>query len=489
MVSSGIASANVLAVSTDAKTSVKSKTSFKQDFASCLKAETSDHTGIQTENIGNSNEKGLSSLKENGESKNVETAGGSMETMGNNGTETTETVFQTEMDQEPELSEEAVEAANVLFANIIQLICDYTGKNMDEVNSVMQNLGLESTDLLNHESLNNLVTELMGKNDIMELLTDTELSSMIKNLIGEINDLKTRFVDSFNLNPEAVQSMLEEQLQENPEIPEPITSAGDFQKISQWIYPEEMKQTQEYTLQTNDLETSDMEQNENPAIESLETGILSEEKTETSETSEGSTNQNMGSLMNDEKENSENRAETVNGVAGMSDVLENIRNIVTEALPEDNRESVANRIISQIIDNIRLNARPNMTSLEMQLEPESLGKVNISVIAKAGHITAGITTQNEIAKEAIESQLNVLKENLNQQGIKVEAIEVTIASHSFEENLEKGNDSTEKQKEGKSRKTISAEELAEINGEIPDIQDSMEEKVMEQMGATVSYLA
>ncbi len=489
MVSSGIASANVLAVSTNAKTSVKSKTSFKQDFASCLKSEASEHTGIQTEDIGNSNEKGLSSLKENGESKNIETADGSSETMGNNGTETTETVFQTEMDEGPELSEEAIEAANVLFTNIFQLICDYTGKNMDEINSAMQNLGLESTDLLNHDSLNNLITELMGKKNIMELLTDTDLSSMIKNLIGEINDLKHQFVDCFNLDPETVQSILEEQVQENPEIPEPTTSAGDTQQISEWINPEEMKPMQENTLQTNGLETSDMEQNESQAIESLEPGILGEGKAETSETSEGSANQDMSGLMKDEKENSENRAENVNGVAGMSDVLENIRSIVTEALPEDNKESVANRIISQIIDNIRLNARPNMTSLEMQLEPESLGKVNISVIAKAGHITAGITAQNEIAKEAIESQLNVLKENLHQQGIKVEAIEVTIASHSFEENLEKGNDSTEKQKESKSRKTISAEELAEINGDIPDTQDSMEEKVMEQMGATVSYLA
>ena len=58
----------------------------------------------------------------------------------------------------------------------------------------------------------------------------------------------------------------------------------------------------------------------------------------------------------------------------------------------------------------------------------------------------------------------------------------------FEENLEKGGDSAGEQKESKHKKTISAKDLAELNGEISE-DPVNEETVMEQIGATVSYLA
>ena len=50
--------------------------------------------------------------------------------------------------------------------------------------------------------------------------------------------------------------------------------------------------------------------------------------------------------------------------------------------------------------------------LEMSLNPESLGKVNLNITSKDGVMTAQITTQNEVSKEALESQLQILKDNI-----------------------------------------------------------------------------
>ena len=71
---------------------------------------------------------------------------------------------------------------------------------------------------------------------------------------------------------------------------------------------------------------------------------------------------------------------------------------------------ISETVMNQILDSISANVNSEMTSLELQLNPESLGKVNVTVSAKEGILTAQIVAQTEIAKEAIESQISVLKE-------------------------------------------------------------------------------
>ena len=75
----------------------------------------------------------------------------------------------------------------------------------------------------------------------------------------------------------------------------------------------------------------------------------------------------------------------------------------------------------------------------MSLHPASLGNVAVNLVSRNGVLTAEFTTQTDAARAALESQLAVLKENLEQQGVKIEAVEVTVSSHAFEENLEQGN--------------------------------------------------
>ncbi|MCI8668412.1 MAG: hypothetical protein HFI34_02625 [Lachnospiraceae bacterium] len=494
MVSSGIASANGLTAGLNAKVSAKSKSSSSQDFDSFLKTESLEHIDSRVEQSSdNGRKENLDSVTEDASSKEYNTlesteksdlTQGSENDSISGTTEITESVTQTE--EEPEIPEEIIQAMNVLFADILQVIVDFTGKTPEEIAGLMQDLGLEDTDLLSSERLNDLITGLMGKDNVMELLTDPNLSSMIKNLVSEVNDLKNQFTDEFHMRPETVPLRFEEApvLQElsKPELQ---------QSMEENILPSELPDVEEPEMKQNAVLSSDVKESLDSKQE--ETGSLKpdDEVFVRDNRMTEQTNQNPDSALNGEKKESGNNADTDlprNGVVMMSDMLEEIKNIVSESLPEDTGESAAGRIVNQILDDIRMYAKPDMTSLEMQLEPEHLGKVTISIVTKAGHITAQIAAQNEVAKEAIESQLNLLKDNLNHQGIKVEAIEVTIASHGFEENLEKGGDSAGEQKESKSKRTISAKELAEINGEMSEEQTD-EETVMEQIGATVSYLA
>ena len=85
--------------------------------------------------------------------------------------------------------------------------------------------------------------------------------------------------------------------------------------------------------------------------------------------------------------------------------------------------------------------------MEMQLNPENLGKVYVNISSKEGMIHAQLAASNEAVRAALETQVADLRQNLNQAGVKVDAVEVTVASHEFEKNLEQNQESEKQQGE------------------------------------------
>ena len=74
-------------------------------------------------------------------------------------------------------------------------------------------------------------------------------------------------------------------------------------------------------------------------------------------------------------------------------------------LTERNEELVADRadvetaenITKQVVNQVKLTMKNDVTSLQMQLYPEHLGKVSIQVVSKNGVLTAQIAAENEVA--------------------------------------------------------------------------------------------
>ena len=140
-------------------------------------------------------------------------------------------------------------------------------------------------------------------------------------------------------------------------------------------------------------------------------------------------------------------------------------------------------IIRQINDFMKLNISNVETSLEMQLNPASLGKIALNVSVRDGMVTAQLAVENEAVKQALESQMVIVRENMNNQGLKVEAVEVTIASHEFEQNLENGftgerNNNPENPQQGQRR--ILASDLTSMD-ELSQ-EDQLAAKIMVQNG-------
>lgn len=151
-------------------------------------------------------------------------------------------------------------------------------------------------------------------------------------------------------------------------------------------------------------------------------------------------------------------------------------------------------IMNQILDYMKLQLKPGMDQLEMQLHPASLGTVHIQIVSRGGEVTAQFHVQNEAVKAALESQISTLQENLREQGVKVEAVSVTVESHGFESNLWQGQERGDNASADSGKKTprrINLNEL-DVNGmseEEASEEDLLAAKMMEANGNTVDYTA
>ena len=150
--------------------------------------------------------------------------------------------------------------------------------------------------------------------------------------------------------------------------------------------------------------------------------------------------------------------------------------------------------MDQIMNYMKIQLKPGMDQLEMQLHPENLGTVHIQLVSKGGEITAQFHVQNEAVKAALESQISTLQETLKDQGVKVEAVQVSVESHGFESNLWQGQgreENTFSQNNRKAPRRINLNEL-DVNGlteEEVSEEDLLAAKMMEANGNTVDYTA
>lgn len=153
----------------------------------------------------------------------------------------------------------------------------------------------------------------------------------------------------------------------------------------------------------------------------------------------------------------------------------------------------AQDIMRQVLEYMKLQVKPEESSIEMQLHPANLGTLQIHVAARGGVLTANFIAQNEAVKAALESQMVQLRESFEEQGVKVEAIEVTVQTHQFEQNLEQGRgrqpqETTEGKRPRARRLSIHSMEDEQLAEEL-ESEDRLAVEMMAANGGTVDFTA
>ena len=67
---------------------------------------------------------------------------------------------------------------------------------------------------------------------------------------------------------------------------------------------------------------------------------------------------------------------------------------LTEDLSMRVGEKQATQIVRQVVEQIQMQTKQSVTSMEMQLYPEHLGKVYVQIVSRDGSITAQITAES-----------------------------------------------------------------------------------------------
>lgn len=273
------------------------------------------------------------------------------------------------------------------------------GVTDEQIDEALAALSITLMDLLNEDVMPQFVTLVTGNESTLDLLTDNtlsqglfELENFAAQMSMELNDAPQQIVvDEMDIPQELLQETVKKEVSEET-VEEPFTMESSNEENLQ---TENTEKTPQVTV-TDNRTTAGREQT------SPDSGRQEHQGNE----------HNANILLNN-----------LNNAVG--NVME-----VAQAQGVDNYTAVS--IVNQIVDAARVTLNDQVSTMELMLNPENLGKVSLSVSLKEGVVTAQIVAENQTAREAIESQIVMLKEQLNSQGLKVEAVEVTIASHSFE---------------------------------------------------------
>ncbi|GFH89457.1 hypothetical protein IMSAGC002_00702 [Lachnospiraceae bacterium] len=365
---------------------------------------------------------------------------------------------------------------------LVEKVAEELGVTEEEVIAAMEALGLTMTDLLNVDNMTQLVLAIEGE-DMLSLMTDEGLYNSLQNILSMVSQATNQLQEELGITPEELAAMLEEATAKE-ELPKDKQELPAQDGVKEQIPEGE----EDYTVT--------VERNGETVKVSVEVDGNSESKSEevtSLKTQPAEEQQTSGKEEGSKKDGASHREHTQESTQGNL-LLENLLNrsnaVKTDmafenVMTQQNTEQTQN-IMNQIMDYMRIQVRSDMTQMELQLNPASLGTVNINITSKAGVITAQFLTQNETVKAAIESQIVQLKNSFEEQGIKVESVEVAVANHSFERNLN-GEGSRQQQSQDGRRKGT---RRVNLNGQTLDEEPEPEnEQPVLADGSTVNFTA
>lgn len=376
----------------------------------------------------------------------------------------------------------------------------------EEIEEAMEVLGLTIADLTKPAELRNLLMELTGTSDSIELLTNVELYDSVKEVTDFASNLFTEVAKDFSLSTEQLTEMINTESFEEAlnEVDVSVTSnEAETEADAEVVSEVTVDKTTDAALAFENSDKADANETKpvesNNSNESEEVPIDTEKKApDKIEKPESFTQSN---LMNDEamNERSENRKSfnfdssknqefTFNQTQAVTNQTVNTVGDIVETVTSYTTGADTDSIMRQVTDYVKVHISEDVTKMEIELHPASLGTVNMQINSQNGQITAHLTVQNELVKSVLETQMIKLQETFDEQGTKVSAIEVTVAEYSL--NSQSDNNYSEERNGrnyGSKKKGINLNEIGSLD-EL-DEEEQLEAKVMEMNGSSVNYTA
>ena len=348
------------------------------------------------------------------------------------------------------------EKVNDVVQNVKDTIKEELDVSDEDIAKAMEVLGITDNDLLSVVKVTELVSALTGA-DSITLITDDDMSGKL-----------TSVLDAVNTAQEDIADML------NTDVDDAVLVVRTDAVVK--------KDTDATVVKNTDSSITD-----NQSVsetESLSDVLAAKVTAQGSSKHEESTGEHTGEHTGEQNHNTQ----SYGGVA--DSIIQSMKDSFADIVTEDTSRVSEADIVNQVIDQIKLSSGRELTSIEVMLNPERLGSVHVTVTAKNGILSAQIAAQNEQVKTALENQVTALKENFQNQGIKVEAVEITVMTHQFEAGQNFGqNESERKQSEQKINKKLNLSDYMDDEDETVSAQDIRRKDSIQNGNSSVEYMA
>lgn len=327
-----------------------------------------------------------------------------------------------------EMEEMAEETANMM----VEKVAETFNVSVEEVEAVLEELGLTALDLLNSENLTKVVLALNPETDALSLMTNESLFADLKALMNTAQELKGQLAEQFSMLEEELtnflQQMKEQMAAQNSEesmmqeeVPTLSEAVADM--------PVETVPVEMDVVEDADVDYVNIETKANQTVETMDS-TEGYDGTVIPKTESGATSRREASdFGNNENQNT--------GTSFNQQFVNQLTEAIDNATGSSSSYGVnGQEILRQITDYIRVHVNVKTTEMELQLHPASLGNIKVQLASTEGVLTAIFTTENEAVKAALEAQLVQLKDNFAQQGLKVESVEVNVSAQGFERSLD-----------------------------------------------------
>jgi len=145
----------------------------------------------------------------------------------------------------------------------------------------------------------------------------------------------------------------------------------------------------------------------------------------------------------------------------ISSILNKVENKVTVQAKE---------IINQVVENAKIINTPEKSEIVMELKPESLGKLSLKVVTEQGIVAARFVAESEQVKSILETNMQLLKDSLEKQGVNVQGFSVSVR----QENSYSSGRQYENRNQSNGRRTASNSSAINSNSAGMFIQDTAE---------------
>lgn len=290
---------------------------------------------------------------------------------------------------------------------MIDFVSQFLGISQDELQTMMNDMGMTPLDLMQMKNISTLVADFYGIDSFSELLVHEDASAMIKEMDGELESLLQSMAEELDMNVDELKGMLEAQLAVAKSTEGEVAAAvseGE-ESVSNLAAVEKSEASSEASDGSVKLEVQD--------------GRTEQDTTKYSQDNTGKEDQSF------------------------ANILSNNTNVSREVIVNNGEQVVykqinPNEVIDQIVTKAVVKLTDTNTTMQMQLNPGHLGKIAVSVTAEQGMVKGQFVAESQVVKEMLEANLGQLKTQLEEQGIKVDKIEVTVGNSGqfFEQNKE-----------------------------------------------------